>query len=181
MRTHGYGRGFDWSRQRLARCASGREYLECGLDTERAIETLRRHAMLSPPRLQALRQVVDEMARWKRRPVLQHSDLRLKNVIVEAESGRIVALLDWENCLSGPAPYWDLSIALHDLGMDHKEALLDGYGMSVRAYERALPFLRAFNALNDAPVGAELAQRRDRRRLAWYRVRLGGGFDLNIA
>jgi hypothetical protein len=50
------------------------------------------------------------------------------------------------------------------------------------AYERALPFLRAFNVLNHAPRSiAERAQRRDRRRLAWYRVRLGGGFDLKIA
>jgi hypothetical protein len=36
--------------------------------------------------------------------------------------------------------------------------------------------------LNHAPRSiAERAQRRDRRRLAWYRVRLGGGFDLKIA
>jgi aminoglycoside phosphotransferase (APT) family kinase protein len=180
VRTHGYGREFDESRQRLGQRASWREYLECGLDAERSIETLRRHAMLSPAQLRALRRAVDEMSRWKRRPVLQHGDLRLKNVMVEADSGRIVALLDWENCLSAPAPYWDLSIALHDLGMDQKEALLDGYGLSVRSYERALPFLRAFNALNYAPAIAELAHQRDRRRLAWYQVRLAGGFDLNF-
>ena len=180
VRTHGYGREFDASNRRLARQSSWRDYLHSELAVEQAIDTLRRHRMLNADQLVALREAVEEMSRWTRRPALQHGDLRLKNLIVEADSGRIVALLDWENCLSGPPPYWDLSIALHDLGMDQKEALLDGYGLSAGAYARALPFLRAFNVLNYAPTIAELARRHDRRGLAWCRVRLAGGFDLNL-
>ena len=156
------------------------DYLQSDLEVEQAIETLRRHAMLSARQLAGLREAIDEMSRWRRRPALQHGDLRLKNLIVEPDSGRTRALLDSENCLSGPPPYWDLSIVLHDLGLDQKEALLDGYGMSAPAYLRALPFLRASNVVNYAPTVAELARRGDRRRLAWCRVRLRGGFDLNL-
>ena len=180
VRTQGYGREFDRSRRRLARQSSWGDYLHGELAVEPAIDTLRRHRMLSADQLAALREAVSEMSRWTRRPALQHGDLRLKNLIVEPRSGRIVAVLDWENCLSGPPPYWDLSIALHDLGPDHKEALLEGYGLSAGAYARALPFLRAFNVLNYAPTIAELARRRNRHGLAWCRVRLAGGFDLNL-
>ena len=180
VRTQGYGREFDRSRRRLARQSSWGDYLHGELAVEPAIDTLRRHRMLSADQLAALREAVSEMSRWTRRPALQHGDLRLKNLIVEPRSGRIVAVLDWENCLSGPPPYWDLSIALHDLGPDHKEALLEGYGLSAGAYARALPFLRAFYVLNYAPTIAELARRRNRHGLAWSRVRLAGGFDLNL-
>ena len=36
----------------------------------------------------------------------------------------------WEFCSSNVAPYWDLSLALHDLSIDAKQASLGGYGVS---------------------------------------------------
>ena len=36
------------------------------------------------------------------RPVLQHGDLRLKNVLVEPDGTKIVSLIDWDSCASAP-------------------------------------------------------------------------------
>ena len=47
------------------------------------------------------------------------------------EKGRSCTILDWENCTSNLAPYWELSIALHDLCIDEKEQFLEGYGLSI--------------------------------------------------
>jgi hygromycin-B 4-O-kinase len=77
--------------------------------------------------------------------VLHHGDLRLKNLITGPESGRVAGLLDWENALSSPPPYWDLSIALHDLGIDEKEAFLIGFGMTPRRFAGAARFMRLLN------------------------------------
>jgi hypothetical protein len=41
-----------------------------------------------------------------------------------------------------------------------------------------VPFLRLFNTLNYASAVAAAAQRGDRRRLEWFRLRLAGGLEL---
>lgn len=114
-------------------------------------------------------------------PVLHHGDLRLKNAIVAPEDGVLQALIDWEDCLSAPAPYWDLSIALHDLGPDEREAFLDGYGMSPAGFERAASCVRALNLLNYAAALERALQAGERERVAWMRTRLRGAFDMEPA
>ena len=118
------------------------------------------------------------MARWRKRPVLHHGDLRPKNAIVDADSGRLLAVLDWENCVSAPAPFWDLSLALHDLGIDEKEAFLAGYGMNPRAAAAAMPYVRLFNILNYAHAVESAARKKRPERLERFRLRLSGGLDL---
>ncbi len=54
--------------------------------------------------------------------------MRLKNVVVD-DRGTITAVIDWEFCTSNLAPYWDLSVALHDLSIDAKQQFLVGYGL----------------------------------------------------
>jgi hygromycin-B 4-O-kinase len=109
--------------------------------------------------------------------VLNHGDLRLKNVLVTGE-GKITAIIDWENCVSSVAPYWDLALALHDLSVDAKEELLAGYGLSERDYRTAAPVIKALNLLHYAPPVERAAQAGDARQLEQYRTRLGGALDL---
>ena len=123
---------------------------------------------------------LQEMRGWRRRPVLQHGDLRLKNVMVSPEDGRIVALLDWEDCLSAPAPFWDLAIALHDLGPDEKEAFLEGYRLTPGRFERMAPVLRVLNLLNYAWVIGQASGNGQRRQVAWLKARLRGAFDVAL-
>ena len=118
------------------------------------------------------------MRGWRRRPVLHHGDLRLKNVIVDPGTGRIRALLDWEDCLSGPRPYWDLAIALHDLGVDEKELFLQAYGLSAAQAVHVAPVLRALNFINYAWMLQTAEQLRERARVAWLKARLLGVFDV---
>jgi hygromycin-B 4-O-kinase len=134
--------------------------------------------VLDARRRDDLRAALLEMRGWRKRAVLHHGDLRLKNVLVDAHSGRVSALLDWEHCLSAPAPYWDLSLALHDLGPDESEALLEGYGLKPAQFERIARPLRALNLLNYAPAIDAAVHGRDRVRLGWIRARLRGAFDL---
>lgn len=178
VRTQGFGNNFDWSSNLLSHNASWGEYLASELGAGERLATLARHRMLKPAQQQALLGTLEAMRRWRRPAVLHHGDLRLKNLIVTPESGRVRALIDWEECRSAPAPHWDLSVALHDLNVDQKESFLRGYGISPQAYAEALPFMRAINVLNYAPAIDALARRKDRERLAWYRVRLQGLFDL---
>lgn len=180
VRTHGYGEVFDWSSNRLSQCASWGAYLDDTLGAARCIAVLRRTRMLRPAQLDALQAAVAEMRGWRKPPVLNHGDLRLKNLIVEPASGEVLALIDWDNALSAPSPHWDLAIALHDLGVDAQEAFLEGYGITPRAYAQALPFMRALNTLNYAQAIEALDPRRDAARLAWYRERLQGRLSLYL-
>jgi aminoglycoside phosphotransferase (APT) family kinase protein len=176
--TRGFGPVFDWSSNTLSRHESWSQWLADGFGAERRVAILLKHRMIDAGRAGRLRRRAAEMSRWRKRPVLQHGDLRLKNAIVDPESGRLLALLDWDNCISSPAPFWDLSLALHDLGVDEKEAFLAGYGMKPRAFAAVLPYLRAFNVLNYAHH-VESAVRKNRAdRLERYRLRLQGGLDL---
>lgn len=176
--TRGFGPVFDWSNNRLSKHAQWGHWLDEEFQAARRIQLLRRLGGLPAAALPALEEAVEAMRRWRKPPVLHHGDLRLKNAIVAPDSGELQALIDWEDCLSAPAPYWDLSIALHDLGPDEREAFLDGYGLSPAAFERAAPFLRALNLLNYAAALEAASQARERGRVAWMRARLRGAFDM---
>jgi hygromycin-B 4-O-kinase len=178
VRTRGFGPVFDWSENALSRRATWAEFLECDLEAERRLRLLAKHRLLPAPALARLRRRTAEMRRWRMRPVLHHGDLRLKNVLVHAKGG-IAALVDWDDAISAPAPFYDLAIALHDLWADEREAFLEGYGLSPAAFARIVPYLRVLNALQYAPVVEDLVARGERRRLEWCRLRLQGDLDVH--
>lgn len=177
VRTHGFGSVFDWSQNQLSRHERWASWLASGFEIERRLSVLTRLRIVSSRQAHALRGVGATIARWHRLPHLQHGDLRLKNAIVD-DGGKLVGILDWESAQSLPTPWWELSLALHDLGTDEKEAFLEGYGLKPRAYELGLPFIRFFNVLNYVPAAESAAHGKDRDRLEQLRVRVQGGTDL---
>ena len=89
-----------------------------------------------------------------------------------------VALLDWENCTSNIAPYWELSIALHDLTIDEKQIFLEGYGINLVDYTEMAPSIKALNILNYIGTIDSASAEQDKTRMANLRARLNGAFDL---
>ena len=106
-----------------------------------------------------------------------HGDLRLKNVMLD-EKRKIVALLDWEDCTSNIAPYWELSIALHDLTIDEKQIFLEGYGLDLKEYMRMAPGIHALNILNYFRAVTHALRHKDAAQMLNLRARLNGAFDL---
>ena len=176
--THGFGSVFDWSSNQLSRHETWHSWLTAGFDVEERLRVLRQNGLLDDHQVGALREVAETMGRWRKPAVLHHGDLRLKNTIVDADTGQLVALIDWESATSLPAPYWDLSLGLHDLGVDEKEAFLSGYGIGARALLNALPFIRLFNVLNYAGPAERAALASDRAALERFRARFRGALDL---
>ena len=156
------------------------EFLDNELRLRERLQLLDRMQLLPASAREQLDTVLEEMRGWRRRPALQHGDLRLKNVMVSPTDGRIVALLDWEDCLSAPPPFWDLAIALHDLGPDEKEAFLEGYELSPGQFERMVPVLRVLNLLNYAWAIGQASGDGQRQRVAWLKARLRGAFDVAL-
>jgi len=107
---------------------------------------------------------------------MNQGDLRLKNVLVD-DRKRITAILDWENCSPNLAPEWDVSIALHDLSIDQKEAFLRGYGLSSKAVSAMAPVVKALNVVNYV-AEVERLVKESPGQLAHYRDRLQGDLDL---
>ena len=175
--TSGFGHTFDWSENRLSRKDTWPDYLRREFHGEQRLALLEQHEMLSRQALKALQAALRGIEAWEVIPVLNHGDLRLKNVIVGPD-GEVAALLDWEFCTSNAAPYWDLSLALHDLSVDAKEEFLAGYGMTPREILESAPALRAFNVLNYAAVVERAAKEEDQPTLDRLRARLHGALDL---
>ena len=94
------------------------------------------------------------------------------------EGGDIVAIIDWEECLSTVAPEWELSIALHDLTIDEKHAFIEGYGLGVREVEEMAPLIKAFNILNYHQAIAVAIDTSDYKSLDEIKLRLKGSLDL---
>ena len=175
--TSGFGGTFDWSSNQLSRQETWKEYLHKELNLEARLETLTRHKIMPPKQLKQLRAILEGVSRWHPKPTLNHSDIRLKNVIVK-EDGEIAALIDWEDCMSNISPYWDLSIALHDLSIDEKEEFLAGYGIAEKKMLEIAPLIKAFNLINYAPEIDRLVAAKEVARVKHYRVRLSGALDL---
>src|SRR5262249_27539917 len=142
-RTSGFGQTFDWSNNRLSRNETWADYLRGEFNAPSRLETLRRDRMLSKPQLGKIGEALREMEGWKKKPVLHHGDMRLKNVLVD-KGGEITAIIDWEHCISSIGPYWDLSVALHDLSVDAKGEFLAGYGLSDKAFRQSAAVIEAF-------------------------------------
>lgn len=174
--TKGFGSTFDWSSNQLSLNASWQEFLEKELGLEARIATLEKHKMLDAGQIKKLRQTLAKACRMKVKPKLNHGDMRLKNVMVDDE-GRITALLDWEHSTSNFAPAWELSLALHDLGIDEKQLFLQGYGLDEKKFVELMPLVKAINFINYAPEVERLAHEKDRAHLEQIRTRLSGVLD----
>ena len=133
--------------------------------------------MLDRAQLAKVQNVLDRACRKGRTSALNHGDLRLKNVIVDAKA-RIVAILDWEHCISSLAPEWELSLALHDLTIDEKHKFLDGYGVRPKDLQAMAPAMKALNIINYVGEIERLASNKETKELEFFRIRLKGVLDL---
>ena len=178
VRTHGFGSAFDWSGNRLSKHRSWDAFLDGELGARERLRRLVRTGVLRGEAIEALERALEEMRGWRKRPVLNHGDLRLKNVIIDPDDCRVLALIDWDECMSAPAPYWDLSIALHDLGVDEKEAFVTGYGLRPQRLLALAPALRLLNTLHYAFVFQCAQEDGETERSSWLKARLRGAHDL---
>jgi len=178
IRTQGFGpTALDAAPLRGTRRHSWGAHLEGDLHASERLAALERLGMLLPVNAETMRRTLAYMCTWRHNPVLHHGDMRLKNVIVDHE-GKIVAVLDWENCTSSVPALWDLSIALHDLTIDEKQAFLQGYGYGPRELTKSIAYIRLLNTLNYAPVVEAMVERGEKSKLHWHRVRIAGDFNL---
>jgi len=175
--TEGFGSVFNWSKNKLSRKKTWIEFLENELMFAEGLKFLNDNAILSKKKIKKLGAEFERIKRWKINPSLNHCDLRLKNVIVSDE-GAIKAIIDWENCSSNCAPYWDFSIALHDLSIDAKQKFLEGYELDVEEFSKQAYSLTAFNIINYIPSLQRLLGKKDTRILELYKLRLDGALDL---
>jgi hygromycin-B 4-O-kinase len=177
VRTSGFGGNFDWCREEQPRNATWQEFLENELRLDERIEVLEKHGFLTAAQCGALRRSLEDLGTLRESPALNHGDLRLKNVLAD-EAGRITAVVDWELATSSFVPYWDLSLALHDLSIDAMQCLLDGYGLAPREVRDMAPYLKALNVINYVPYIERALETGDEAQLDRYRTRLSGALDL---
>ena len=94
------------------------------------------------------------------------------------KAGDITAIIDWENCVSSMGPYWDTSIALHDLSIDAQWKYLDGYQFPSHKLKKMIAAIKVFNFINYAPEIENIIRQKDKTRLEHYKLRLQGVLDL---
>jgi hygromycin-B 4-O-kinase len=176
IQTDGFGSNFDWTGDEK-RIDSWQGYLAEEFELEKRVELFSRNRILPDGEVKQLAQIVENAQTNNLNPALNHSDLRLKNVIVD-EGGDIAAIIDWEECLSTVAPQWDLSIALHDLSIDEKQIFLDGYGLSDQQIKQMAPLIKAFNILNYSTAIEIAVSKTDHKALTDLKLRLSGCLDL---
>lgn len=175
IRTNNFGNVFDWAGI-PAKSLGWAEYLEEEWGAEHRLNVLATHQILPENSIAKLRKIIDELKTVKAKPSLIHGDLRMKNVIVE-EDGQITAIVDWDDCLSTIAPAWELSTALHDLTIDEKQSLIEGYGCTEQMAEMAV-IMRAFNIMNYSTFIEGAAEKGDLKALTEFKLRLNGSLDL---
>ena len=174
--TLGFGKAFTFD----ATCDEGgdwRGWIERELDAANRLDLLRTHQVITEEQRATFLESVEALKGWTGQSVLNHGDLRLKNVLVDDEGG-IEAVIDWDLCLSSLGPHWDLSIALHDLSVDQKEAFIEGYGLTAEEVREFSPFWRLYNALNYAPELERIVEAGDKDALDKLRIRFSGSLDL---
>lgn len=177
VRANGYGRNFDWSKNKLSRNSSWKEFLHGDFDVAHRISVLKKYKLITPVSLKKLLTNIRKIEKCDFNPVLNHGDLRLKNVVVDTE-GKIAAILDWENCTANMAPGWELSHGLHDLGIDEKQAFLKGYGLTDKAFGAISYAIKTFNILHYADAIEETGAKPPIAFLRECRIRLKGNYDL---
>jgi hygromycin-B 4-O-kinase len=177
LRTKGWGSDFAWPDDTQPEDGSWHTWLNGEFDAWGRLDRLYRNDLISDAQREALGRTLEKVEEWEDLPILNHGDLRLKNVLVN-DRGEIQALIDWDNAVSSPGPHWDISIALHDLSIDAKEAFLRGYGLREAIVREAAPAWRLFNALNYVPTILALVEGDKRAELERLRTRLTGALDL---
>lgn len=176
--TLGHGPDFHWPEDPASGpAADWAAWLDVGLDAGGRLALLRDLDLLSARQQALFAEGLKQVRAWRQAPCLQHGDLRLKNVVADPD-GRITGLIDWEAAISSKGHHWDLSIALHDLSIDAKEAFLDGYGLSPAEVREASGVWRLFNVLNYAPGARAACEAGDGGALDRMRTRLAGALDL---
>lgn len=175
--TTAYGNVFDWSSERLSKNFTWAAFLDNEIECNERLQVLERNKMMSTNALEKLRNNLERIEDLNLPTVLNHGDMRRKNVLVD-EKGTIKAIIDWEEACSNIAPYWDFSIALHDLSIDDKQFFLEGYGIEPKEYAKIYETIISFNLINYAPIIDELAKKNDEINLEYYRLRLSGYLDL---
>ena len=177
IKTVGFGDRFDWSEQESTKVASWQDYLTDELKLNDRLTVFEETGMLSKSQLARIRGVFECATRMKFEPVLNHGDLRLKNVVVN-KSGKILAIIDWEKSSSNLAPHWELSLALHDLTIDEKDEFLEGYGIRAEQMQRMAPLVKAFNLVNYAREVEKAVKSKETDKVERYRMRLSGALDM---
>ncbi len=178
IKTAGFGATFDWSENILSRSSTFKEYLKTEYCYTDKLKTLEKHRVLTAAQAKRISSIFARAAKDSSgNAQLNHGDLRLKNVIVDAD-GKIEAIIDWQDCTSNAAPQWELSIALHDLGIDGMQSFLDGYGISEKKLVEVMPLTKAFNITNYTAAVERAAEKKDRDLLNIYRIRMNGLLDL---
>lgn len=177
IRTKGFGATFDWSNNKLSKNETWKDYLRNEYRWDEKLRILMANRIISAKQERVIKRVMAESERSKPRPVLNHGDLRLKNVIADDE-GKITAIIDWEKSTSNAAPAWELSLAMHDLGIDDQQHFVEGYGIKAKKLRETAPLIKAFNILNYAPEAERLAEAKDKEGLDRIRSRMDGVFDL---
>lgn len=174
--TTGFGGNFDWTDDG-PKHSTWNSYVKEEFEIDKRLELFAQQEILPEAELREISRIVENAKPRDGQASLNHSDLRLKNVIVD-EGGDIAAIIDWDDCLSTIAPQWELSIALHDLSIDEKHAFIEGYGLSSRQVKEMAPLIKAFNILNYShAIQQALADENDKN-LAEIRLRLLGSLDL---
>lgn len=176
IRTTTFGANFDWSASGVKH-RTWSAYLQEEFRIDERLEFFETHRMLPLATLNSLISIIEASRNKHIKPSLNHSDLRLKNVIVD-DDGEIAAIVDWEECISTIAPQWELSIALHDLSIDEKQLFIEGYGLNNRHFEEMAPLIKAFNIVNYHAVAQRAIQQHDHKKLAEIKLRLNGALDL---
>lgn len=133
--TIGYGHIFNWSENTLSKNETWKEFLQNELKLDERLEILDKYKMLHQKDFKKLKAILLPMTNWREKPSLNHGDIRTKNILID-DKGKISAILDWENCISTIAPYWDLSISLHGLNIDEKQQFLSRYGIKEKEFSR---------------------------------------------
>jgi len=177
--TSGFGHVFDWSKNRLSRSTTWLSFLEDEFGIADRLELFRKQRIFVGQKLRRIESSIRDLKKLDFVPRLNHGDIRLKNVILD-EAGKIKAIIDWENCLSGPAPQWDLSIALHDLSIDEKEVFVESYGLAPSEFEEIAPALKTLNILNYGKALAKAVAEKDAAQMRHIKSRLNGAFDLFV-
>lgn len=177
IKTEGYGDVFDWSSNILSKNATWQEFMEKEWQVDSRLETFTKFNIFEPEKLDTLIKNVEEMKEWDIPSTLTHGDMRLKNVLIN-EDGKIQVVFDWEFSTSNVAPYWDLSIALHDLSVDEKDAFLSGYGMKEDEYRRVIKGIKTINLLNYSWAVGFWNEKKNEEALDKLKTRLNGGLDL---
>lgn len=175
--THNFGNAFDWSENILSKNRSWKEYLNKELRVMQKLDTLVKHKMILPKNIPEIKAKLKKMESWRKKPSLNHGDIRLKNVMIDKQ-GKIISIIDWENCTSNIAPFWDLSISLHDLTIDEQEHFLKGYGITAQKYIKMSPFIKVLNILHYAPLVEKQVKKKNFEMLQQYRIRINGSMDM---